>query len=403
MKKRKFTDEQFIEAVKNNFSKAGVMQELDSDEIHTTSYRLFNKLEKLLNVDTSHFTGQAHLKGKTHDWGKTIPFEEVFCEHSTHYGSSIRRRLIREGILQHQCSVCDVTDWQSKELYLELDHIDGINDNNQINNLRIICPNCHSQTPTFCGRNKGNQHQALTIILDQDIISCATQSISMTDLLKKLGMLGHEYAKLKSNIIRLNIDTSHFKIKEWKNLSNFLVDNIDCSTNTLKQKLVESNMLIYECAECNISHWQDKPLVLQMDHIDGNDLNNQLSNLRLLCPNCHSQTSTYCIKNKGNKKPRPEKLLKTKSNGEIIPSKQRVKRTAKFCTCGTEIHWNSQTCKECRPNPTKIVWPCADELIELVNSSSMVQAGKQLGVSDSAIKKHLKNLNLFHLIKDGRK
>jgi hypothetical protein len=56
----------------------------------------------------------------------------------------------------------------------------------------------------------------------------------------------------------------------------------------------------YECAECGISEHNGKPIVLELDHIDGNAFNNQEFNLRCLCPNCHSQTDTYKSKNKGN-------------------------------------------------------------------------------------------------------
>jgi len=56
----------------------------------------------------------------------------------------------------------------------------------------------------------------------------------------------------------------------------------------------------YKCEICAIDSWQNKPIVLECDHIDGSHLNNKPENLRLVCPNCHSQTDTYRNKNKGN-------------------------------------------------------------------------------------------------------
>ena len=55
-----------------------------------------------------------------------------------------------------KCSCCDLETWQEKEIVLEIDHIDGNSDNNLLDNLRLLCPNCHSQTKTYKNRNKGN-------------------------------------------------------------------------------------------------------------------------------------------------------------------------------------------------------------------------------------------------------
>lgn len=66
----------------------------------------------------------------------------------------------------------------------------------------------------------------------------------------------------------------------------------------LKEKVIKNKLLKYKCAECGISTWKNKPLVLQLDHINGNNRDNRIENLRLLCPNCHAQTETYCGKNR---------------------------------------------------------------------------------------------------------
>ena len=69
------------------------------------------------------------------------------------------------------------------------------------------------------------------------------------------------------------------------------------SVRTIKRHLINT---IGVCSICEISDWNSKPIILGIDHIDGNSENNDLSNLRLVCPNCHSQTDTYKNKNKGN-------------------------------------------------------------------------------------------------------
>jgi 5-methylcytosine-specific restriction endonuclease McrA len=70
------------------------------------------------------------------------------------------------------------------------------------------------------------------------------------------------------------------------------------STLKLKKRMITEKILPYVCDECGISEWKNKSLTLQLDHIDGNSKNHRLENLRLLCPNCHAQTETWCGKNK---------------------------------------------------------------------------------------------------------
>lgn len=149
MRKRKYTDEQFINAVRNNTSIKKVLEELKL--IPTGgSYKLFYIRAKKFNLDLSHFTGQAHLKGKSHNWTAKKSLNEILVENSTYCSSNhLRKRLIKEGVFDYKCSSCQLDTWMNKPIRLELDHINGNNMDNRLENLRILCPNCHSLTPTF--------------------------------------------------------------------------------------------------------------------------------------------------------------------------------------------------------------------------------------------------------------
>ncbi|MGB9177730.1 MAG: HNH endonuclease [Pyrinomonadaceae bacterium] len=74
------------------------------------------------------------------------------CNRTDH----IRKRLISEGLKKAACEVCKRKSWMGKPMPLQLDHINGQRSDNRLKNLRVLCPNCHAQTDTYCGKNKGS-------------------------------------------------------------------------------------------------------------------------------------------------------------------------------------------------------------------------------------------------------
>ena len=84
-----------------------------------------------------------------------IPINEILeGKHPYYQTLKLKKRLIREGLKENKCEICEITEWNGKEISMQLDHIDGDSHNHKLENLRMTCPNCHSQTETYCGKNK---------------------------------------------------------------------------------------------------------------------------------------------------------------------------------------------------------------------------------------------------------
>ena len=151
-KPRTYTDEQFVEAVKTSMSYRQVLSKLGLKQAGG-NYAVLKNHIKEMGLDTSHMTGQAHLRGKTHTYNQK-PLERLLVEGSTYQSHKLKLRLLKEGYKEHRCEICGITEWNGQPTPIELDHIDGDHSNNQLDNLRIICPNCHAQTTNYRGKNK---------------------------------------------------------------------------------------------------------------------------------------------------------------------------------------------------------------------------------------------------------
>jgi hypothetical protein len=151
--KRSYTDEQLIEAVKNSKSYREMGRALG---LKGRSFRAVKHHIQRLGLDTAHFIGQSHSRGIPRTSKTSLPLEMILVENSTYFRSdALKARLFKEGKLDEECIGCGLgPEWQGKSLTLQLDHINGVSNDNRIENLQILCPNCHTQTSTYAGRNQ---------------------------------------------------------------------------------------------------------------------------------------------------------------------------------------------------------------------------------------------------------
>lgn len=157
---KKYTKELLEPIVKDSYSLSEVLRILNPEsKIHGGSVGwLKNKLIKF-EIDFTHFTGRAWRKDrelKMSKMNKDLLIDKYLNHDSDIISDRLKGYLFKFGLLENECSICkNDGNWNDRKLVLQLDHINGNRKDNRLENLRILCPNCHTQTHTYSGKKNG--------------------------------------------------------------------------------------------------------------------------------------------------------------------------------------------------------------------------------------------------------
>ena len=218
----------------------------------------------------------------------------------------------------------------------------------------------------------------------EEFKSIIENSSSITECLKKIGLVnkGRNNITFLSRVKEENISIDHIRKNAYlhsKNkkipLDKILVENSNYKSSTLKKRLIENGLISDICSQCDqLPEWNGKPLVLELDHINGIRTDNRLENLRILCLHCHSQTINF----------------RGRANKNKIYNTDKVKY---YCLdCKSELYDCKATrCVKCsKIAQRKVERPSKNILLEDIQNLGYSGTGRKYGVSDNCIRKWLK-------------
>lgn len=221
---------------------------------------------------------------------------------------------------------------------------------------------------------------------DEQLRLAIEESFSYSQVFRKLGLrpAGGTHNFIKEKVKKLGLDTSHFSkyklsiiggSKNRQPASNFLKKGIAIRGSALKKKLIQEGYFKDICSICGQSpEWNGKPMVLELDHIDGDIYNNELCNLRILCLHCHSQTATW-------RKIKNIKIYNCLKCGCKI-TKYSIHKMCRSCFNKSRDH--SYDCRKIKDRPSIEI--LTKDILEI----GYCATGRKYGVSDNAIRKWIK-------------
>lgn len=364
-------EEKLREAVKNSFSYTDVIK-LFVERIAGGHYPTLKEYIKKFNLDISHFSPHKNSNIKINN---KISDEELFKINSSASARTVRKRVIKENLLPYKCKCGNEGHWLNQELTLQLDHKNGNRNDNRLENLEFLCPNCHSITPTYGSRNKVSNKRPTKVKKAEKLekIKQKFQVLKLTKIKENKGLILQNIAQYNSLIDILK----HIKLprntKNYHALNNFLNEN---KTPEVEDFLKRADRKVeYPYLKKLKKLIQEKGYLSVAEELGCSD--------------------------RGLRKHIEKRTKKSIPYPAMQILKQMVAEKG-YSGVARELGCNLEAVRkhifrndtEPREERKKIVYPDVPSLISMVEEKGYLQVGKELGCSDNAIRKYLKNNNI---------
>lgn len=173
---KQLTEEEFAQLVKESKSFYELADRIGYEKTGGGTQETLKKVVKERNLDTSHFTGQGWKKDN-HDYS-------TFTKNSfKKNGKTTLNAIIN--LRSRKCEKCGLTEWLGQPINLEIHHIDGDHNNNELSNIQLLCPNCHSYTENFRGKNINTGKIKVS---EEDFVEALYESNNISQALRKVGL-----------------------------------------------------------------------------------------------------------------------------------------------------------------------------------------------------------------------
>ena len=147
--KLKYSKDVLSDIISNSISKRECLIKLNLKP-YGGNYRILNRYIEMFKLDTSHFLGQGWNKNNSP--ADIKPIEKYFNNEIPITSYKLKNRILKEKIKNYKCEICGLEKWNNQKIPLELHHINGNNKDNSLNNLQLLCPNCHALTDNYRNR-----------------------------------------------------------------------------------------------------------------------------------------------------------------------------------------------------------------------------------------------------------